>query len=49
MFVRPKDIKVGDFPPLDDFNEDEDEIWLFEDLLLVRMIITHINIYKSFK
>ena len=25
-FVRPKDAQVGDFPPVDDFDEDEDEI-----------------------
>ena len=25
-FVRPNEFEVGDFPPLDDFNEDEDEI-----------------------
>ena len=26
IFIRPKDAQFGDFPPLDDFNEDEDEI-----------------------
>lgn len=26
LFVRPKDANYGDFPPLDDFNPDEDEI-----------------------
>ena len=25
-FVRPKDLAVGDFPPVADFDEDEDEI-----------------------
>lgn len=27
IFVRPKDITVGEFPPLNDFDEDLDEIW----------------------
>jgi hypothetical protein len=27
MFVRPKDIKVGDYPALDTFDEELDEIW----------------------
>ena len=26
IFIRPKDAKFGDYPPLDDFNADEDEI-----------------------
>ena len=26
VFIRPAEIKVGDYPPLDDFDEDEDEI-----------------------
>lgn len=26
MFIRPKDARYGDFPPLDDFDPDEDEI-----------------------
>jgi len=26
IFVRPKELKVGDFPPVDDFDADEDEI-----------------------
>eukprot|EP00347_Sterkiella_histriomuscorum_P006869 403351126 len=26
MIIRPKDARFGDFPPLDDFNEDEDVI-----------------------
>jgi len=26
LFIRPKEMRVGDFPPQDDFNEDEDEI-----------------------
>ena len=26
MFSRPAEMKVGDYPPLDDFDEDEDEI-----------------------
>ena len=26
IFVRPTDAKYGDFPPIDDFDEDEDEI-----------------------
>lgn len=26
VFLRPNELKVGDYPPLDDFNEDEDEI-----------------------
>ena len=26
IFVRPKDMKVGDFPPIDIFDEDNDEI-----------------------
>ncbi len=25
-FARPLDIKVGDFPPIDDFDAEEDEI-----------------------
>lgn len=27
IFIRPKDAKFGDFPPVDDFDENEDEIW----------------------
>ena len=27
VFVRPNELQVGDYPPLDDFDEDEDEIW----------------------
>jgi tubulin-folding cofactor B len=26
VIIRPKDASYGDFPPLDDFNADEDEI-----------------------
>ena len=26
IFIRPKDAKFGDYPPVDDFDEDEDEI-----------------------
>lgn len=26
IFIRPKDANYGDFPPMDDFDEDEDEI-----------------------
>lgn len=26
QFVRPSDVKVGDYPPTDDFNADDDEI-----------------------
>lgn len=26
IFVRPKDLQVGDYPPVDDFDEDLDEI-----------------------
>ena len=26
IIVRPKDINVGDYPPQNDFDEDEDEI-----------------------
>ena len=26
VFVRPAEMKVGDYPPIDDFDEDEDEI-----------------------
>ena len=26
VFIRPKDAKYGDYPPVDDFNEDEDMI-----------------------
>ena len=26
IFIRPKDARFGDFPPGDDFDEDEDEI-----------------------
>ena len=26
IFVRPNELKVGEYPPLDEFNEDEDEI-----------------------
>ena len=26
VFIRPNDARYGDFPPLDDFNEDEDVI-----------------------
>jgi hypothetical protein len=26
--VRPAEAQVGDFPPIDDFDEDLDEIWL---------------------
>ena len=26
IFVRPKDLQIGNFPPVDDFDEDEDEI-----------------------
>ena len=27
IIIRPKDAKYGDYPPVDDFNADEDEIW----------------------
>ena len=27
VFIRPKDGKSGDYPPVDDFDEDMDEIW----------------------
>ena len=26
IIIRPKDANYGDFPPIDDFNADEDEI-----------------------
>ena len=26
IFIRPKDANFGDFPPLDDFDAEEDEI-----------------------
>lgn len=26
IFIRPKDAKFGDFPPMDDFDEEQDEI-----------------------
>ena len=26
IFIRPKDANFGDFPPVDDFDEDQDEI-----------------------
>lgn len=26
VFIRPKDAKYGDYPPVNDFNEDEDMI-----------------------
>ena len=26
LIVRPKEVKVGDYPPTDDFNEELDEI-----------------------
>jgi tubulin-folding cofactor B len=26
IFIRPKDAKVGDYPPIDEFDENEDEI-----------------------
>lgn len=26
LFVRPTDLKVGDYPPIDIFDEDQDEI-----------------------
>ena len=26
IFIRPKDAKYGDFPPIDDFDAEEDEI-----------------------
>jgi len=26
LFMRPKDAKYGEYPPLDDFNPEEDEI-----------------------
>ena len=26
IFLRPKDVRVGEFPPLEDFNANEDEI-----------------------